>query len=197
VSLLDDLPNTSTQAATGLMHRAPRFVGPGDRVRGEPGAPLRFLLYGSLLDAETRRAYLVLRDGSRCSPHVSYAFRQSGPVVEGSFGMSIVIEAAAAQGMFWSMCDRVVDVSADPEDLVAHLMRLGLDLDQVRVDIMGGTGSARLRADADLRARAAAPEMPDVFLNGVPCTGADRSGSLEALVRSRAARVIPVGQRPW
>jgi hypothetical protein len=194
---MGDLSNAQPQAATGLMHRAPRFVGPGDRVRGEPGAPLRFLLYGSLLDAETRRAYTDLRHGSRCSPHVSYAFRQTGPVAEGSFGMSIVIEAAAAQGMFWSMCDRVVDVSADPEDLVAHLMRLCLDLDQVRVDIMGGTGSARLRSDADLRARAAAPETPNVFLNGLPCNVANRSGGLEGLVRSRAARTIPVGQRPW
>ncbi len=195
-------PATTTQAdvgrsAGGLEHRAPRLLGPGDRVRGESGASLKVLLYGSLADVTTRHAYRTLREATKGSPHVCFAMRHAGPVVSGSFHLPVAVEAAAAQGMYWAMCDRIVDVSADPDDLVAHLLWLCLDLDQARSDIMSSVGTARLRGDADLATRADPAPAPLLFLNGTICRPNRSTDELGSTVSGLVSRGMPLGQRPW
>ncbi len=187
-------------------YRAPRLVGPGDRIRGEPGAVLKVLLYGCLTDAETRLAYKTLSDAAHDSAHICFALRHADHSATARPGVCSAVEAAAEQGLFWAMCDRVAEVSSSPEDVVSHFLWLCLDVDRARADLMADVAETRLRADTQLAARADVSATPTVFVNGSPYERAEpgdesrevrpRSGAAGDAGRTTAVVTAPLRARP-
>jgi protein-disulfide isomerase len=91
-------------------------------------------------------------------------------------------EAAAAQGGFWPMHDRLYAARGrlGPEDLVGYAAELGLDAERVRAELRDGTHAARVQRDADGARAAGLTGTPAFYANGVLHDGSFDAGSLVA-----------------
>jgi protein-disulfide isomerase len=91
-------------------------------------------------------------------------------------------EAAAAQGAFWAMHDRLYAGRGHLrlEDLVGYAAELGLDADRVRAELADGTYAARVQRDADAAAAAGIRATPAFYANGERHDGAFDASSLVA-----------------
>ena len=102
-------------------------------------------------------------------------------------------EAAAAQGRFWEMHDRLLDHqgSLDPTDLVEHAEALGLDVDRFLDDLRHHAGGRRIADDVESAEQSGVAGTPTFFVNGRRHWGAyDAAGLTRAVKEARArARV--------
>jgi len=76
--------------------------------------------------------------------------------------------AAAAQGRFWPMHDRLFDVHGRVDRAAVELIAadLGLDLGRFRADLDAGTYRDRVRADAEAARHLGVAGTPTFFVNG-------------------------------
>jgi protein-disulfide isomerase len=79
-----------------------------------------------------------------------------------------VAEAAAAQGAFWQMHDRLFERQFALEDhnLLEYAADLGLDADRVRAELEGGTYRSRVKADVSSGIKSGVNGTPTFFING-------------------------------
>jgi hypothetical protein len=178
--------------------RTPYRLGDDDVVRGEPGAGLRAVLYADLDEPASRDLYRVLRAAAAVSPLVCFGVRllpvpAAPTAIRGSLP---AVHVARCQGMFWAMCDRIVDGRSDAEPLVDHLLSLRLDLDRARSDLMAGSWWSSAAADGELARSGGVDATPTVFLNGLAYEP-DGPERLAVHIERIVAHELPGGQRPW
>jgi Na+/H+ antiporter NhaA len=104
-------------------------------------------------------------------------------------------EAAAAQGKFWEMHDRLLDNQQDltPADFVRHAGDLGLDVDRFDDDLRRHVYEATVAQDVESADVSGATGTPTFFINGQRHYGAYDLDSLKAAIATartqlRAAR---------
>jgi len=139
-----------------------------DHVRGD--GPYELLLYGDYECPFTRRAMsFVAALEDRYGSELRFAFRHL-PIVQyhpHAERAAQAAEAAAAQGGFWPMHQRLFarpDELSD-EQLAAHAAAVGLDAEAVAADLAAERHLARVRVDADT-ARAAGIRGTPTFVVG-------------------------------
>ncbi len=100
-------------------------------------------------------------------------------------------EAAAEQGKFWEMHDRLLDHQDEllPLQLVAHAKELGLDAERFHNDLKKHLGAERVAADVDSADLSGVSGTPTFFVNGLRHYGAYDIESLKAVVKLARARV--------
>jgi protein-disulfide isomerase len=117
------------------------------------------------------RAYYVLKDlEQRAGNLVRFVFRNfplttMHPHAERA---AEAAEAAAAQGRFWEMHDRLFEnqQSLEAEDLQRYGATVGLDIPQFVRDLQEGRYLSRIREDFLSGARSGVNGTPTFFING-------------------------------
>jgi protein-disulfide isomerase len=103
-------------------------------------------------------------------------------------------EAAAAQGAFWPMHDKLL-VHQDelaPRDLVRYAADLELDVDRFREDLHRHEHAERVADDVGSADASGVAGTPSFFINGRRHQGAYDVTTLSAAVRAARARAAAV-----
>ncbi len=159
-------------------------------MRGE--GPLELVMYGDFQCPYCTAAQsIVARVLARLPGQVRFAFRhlpipEVHPQAEAAARAS---EAAAAQGAFWEMHDRLYAArgALDPQELEAYAGELGLDTAAVRAAVVDGAYGERVARDVDSARALGLRGTPTFFVNGELHDEAFDAGSLvEALTRAEA-----------
>ena len=101
-------------------------------------------------------------------------------------------EAAAEQGRFWEMYDRLYRHQTElaDEDLIRHARELGLDLDRFRASLGSRAHELRVRDDLASAAASGAQGTPTLFINGERYRGPlERDDIMAALARAAVSTV--------
>lgn len=95
-------------------------------------------------------------------------------------------EAAAAQGRFWDMHDRLFEgrPKLSERDLVAHAEALGLELENFTRELGGGTHRERVLSDLESGVRSGVPSTPRFYVDGVVHQGGSTVPELEWAIGS-------------
>jgi len=161
-------------------------LGPDDHVDGPADAVLELVMYGDFQCPYCVAAQsIVRRVRERLDGRLRFGFRhyplphhpQAQKAAEAS-------EAAAAQGAFWPMHDRlyVSRGRLSIDDMAGYAAELGLDAERVRAELSGDVHVARVARDAASAHAAGIPGTPAFFVNGALHEGSFDAGSLvEAL----------------
>lgn len=162
-----------------------------DHLRGPADAPVTVVEYGDLECPYCGQAESAVRELLAEQGDIRYVWRHL-PLTDVHPRAELAAEAseaAALQGAFWEMHDRLLDHQDElrPAELVAHATALGLDVERFRADMRARTGRERVAADVESADRSGVSGTPTFFVNGRRHHGAYDIGSLTADVT--AARV--------
>jgi protein-disulfide isomerase len=148
-----------------------------DHVRGgAPDAPYELLLYGDYECPFTRRAMgFVKALEQRYGSDLRFAYRHfplpdHHPHAQHAAEAS---EAAAAQGGFWDLHDRLFQRPEElsDEELAGHAAAVGLDPDRVRSELASGMHAERVREDVATATAAGIRGTPSFVVGGVRLQG--------------------------
>jgi protein-disulfide isomerase len=105
---------------------------------------------------------------------------------------ALAAEAAATQGAFWGMHDRLFEHQRElsDDDLLAHAEALGLDAARFEADLADPALAARVAADFRSGAGSGVPSTPRFFVNDVIHLG---SASFPELAETIEAQLAVVG----
>jgi NhaA family Na+:H+ antiporter len=182
--------------------RLQRDVDPArDHVRGSGGADaVTVVSYGDFLCPYCRRLIPVLaRLREAMGDRLVYVFRHfpSERAHPGAELVARAAEAAAKQGQFWPMHDRVYgrEPPITEQVLLDFARELGLDLDRFTADLRGDEARRAVEEDLEEGRANGVTGTPTLFVDGVRYDGAwDFYSLLEALERPVAARVQRAGR---
>jgi NhaA family Na+:H+ antiporter len=168
-----------------------------DHVRGRPASPdaIQVVGYQDFLCPYCRRlrgVYQRLRE--TLGDRLVYAFRHfpKEQVHPGAELAARAAEAAALQGRFFDMHDRLFDHEPPiaRDDVLAMARDLGLDVDRFAADLESDDVRARVAEDIEDGRNNGVTGTPTLFADGVRYDGAwDYHSLLESLERPVAARV--------
>jgi protein-disulfide isomerase len=165
-----------------------------DHIRGPEDAAVTLLEYGDFECPYCGQAEQVIRQllvdtGS----DVRYAWRHLplNDVHPSAQLAAEASEAAAAQGKFWEMHDRLLEHqdALIPADLVRYARELGLDLDRFKQDIRDHDHADRVLADVASADESGVAGTPTFFINGRRHYGVYDVDTLTEAVRSAKRRV--------
>ena len=175
----------SSLAVPGSEHR--------DHIRGLADARVTLVEYGDFECPYSGRAYRIVKDvQERMGEQLRFIFRNFPlttlhPHAEQA---AEAAEAAAAQGRFWEMHDRLFENQRNllNEDLSSYARALNLDLDAFDKDLAKHVRADRVHEDLMSGVRSGVDGTPTFFINGLRH---DDSYDLETLLQSvqRAAEV--------
>jgi Na+:H+ antiporter, NhaA family len=143
-----------------------------DHVRGPADASVTLVEYGDFQCPYCGEAYPVVRElQERFGDGLRFVFRHM-PLADlhpRAPAAARAAEAAAAQGRFWEMHDRLFEhqVELGDEDLRGHAAAIGLDLERFDRELSEGTHGARVDEDYASGVRSGTPSTPRFFINGV------------------------------
>lgn len=159
-------------------------VGEGDRVRGPIGAPLTLVEYGDYDCPYTMGAYRVVNGlRKRLGERMRFVYR-AFPLVEvhaHAQSSAEAAEAAAAQGRFWEMHDRLFEAHRKLEDadLLRYAAEVGLDAERFAEDLAEHAYEEKVSEQLESGLRSGVGGTPTFFVNGVRHEG---SHDLETLL---------------
>ena len=147
-------------------------VGKRDHVRGPADAAVTLVEYGDYECPHCGRAYPIVKAiQQRMGPKLRFAYRnfplrESHPHAEQA---AEAAEAAAAQGKFWEMHDRLFErqFALDGEYLIEYAGDLGLDVARFRKELTSGAYAPRVREDFRSGVLSGVNGTPTFFVNGV------------------------------
>jgi protein-disulfide isomerase len=141
-----------------------------DHIRGPLEAPVTVVEYGDFECPYCGQAEPTVRELLAERGDVRYVWRHLPlrdvhPRAEIAARAS---EAAAAQGAFWPLHDRLLDHQDElrPADLERHAADLGLDVERFRSDLHSPLLAERVAADLDSADRSGVSGTPTFFVNG-------------------------------
>jgi Na+:H+ antiporter, NhaA family len=162
-----------------------------DHVEGPAQAELELVMYGDFECPYCTAAYpIVKRVREMLGDRLIFAFRHFPlrdihPFAQGA---AEAAEAAAAQGAFWEMHDRLYEArgALRPDDLIAHAEALGLDADRVSDELDSSTHAQRVERDVESGVASGVPGTPGFFVAGRLHAGSFDAGSLIAALEAAA-----------
>ncbi len=101
-------------------------------------------------------------------------------------------EAAAEQGRFWEMHDRLYrrQTQLEDADLLRHARKIGLDVARFERELAARPHEVRIREDLASAAQSGAGGTPSLFINGELYQGSlDRDDVFAALARAAVAAI--------
>jgi Na+/H+ antiporter NhaA len=164
-----------------------------DHVRGPDSAPVTLVEYGDYQCPYCGQAEVVVRELlEEFGDELRYVWRHLplNDVHENAQMAAEATEAAAAQGAFWPMHDRLL-VSQDelsPHDLHRHADELGLDGERFWDELRRRTYAERVGEDVASADTSGVAGTPSFFINGRRHQGAYDIDTLSAAVRAARAR---------
>src|SRR5215211_7557558 len=163
-----------------------------DHVRGPADAPVTVVEYGDFECPFCGRAEPVVRELLREFGDVAYVWRHL-PLNDVHANAQLAAEAAegaAEQGAFWEMHDLLLENqdALDPNHLIDHVERLGLDGERFKAFLREHAGAARVAEDVDGADMSGFSGTPTFFVNGRRHHGAYDIATLSAAVRAAGAR---------
>jgi protein-disulfide isomerase len=169
-----------------------------DHMDGPERAQFELVMYGDFQCPHSAAAFpIVKRVREQVADRLLFAFRHFPlhdvhPLAQGA---AEVAEAAAAQGAFWPMHDRLYDARGRLErpDLVRYAGELGLDTDRVGTELDSGVHTPRVERDLHSAQASGVRGTPAFFTNGRLHEGAFDAGSLIAALQSTAERQTRLG----
>jgi protein-disulfide isomerase len=168
-------------------------VDPGrDHVRGPDDALVTVVEYGDFECPYCGQAEPVVRELLRDFGDVRYVWRHL-PLNDVHVNAQLAAEAseaAADQGAFWEMHDRLLEHqdALRPPDLIRHAGQLGLDVERFTSFLREHDGAARVAEDVDSADLSSVTGTPTFFVNGQRHYGAYDIATLSAAVRAAGAR---------
>jgi Na+/H+ antiporter NhaA len=166
-----------------------------DHVRGPLNAPVTLVEYGDFECPYCGQAEPVVRELVRTFGNdLRFVFRHL-PLVDVHDHAELAAEAAeaaATQGRFWEMHDRLMDNQASLiyPDLMRYAQELGLDVDRFGEDLRSRRYAARIHRDVYSADASGAAGTPTFFVNGRRHEGAhDIDGLAAAIERELAVGV--------
>jgi Na+/H+ antiporter NhaA len=171
-------------------------VDPGrDHVRGSDAAPVTLLEYGDYECSYCGQAEVVIRELlDSFGDELRYVWRHLplGDVHPNAQLAAEAAEAAAAQGAFWELHDRLLDEQDDltARRLARHAEELGLDVPRFWEDLRRGEHTSRVEADVASADTSGVAGTPTFFVNGRRHQGAYDVTGLTAAVRAARARAV-------
>lgn len=174
-------------------------VGERDHVRGPLDAPMVLVEYGDYDCPYTVRTYSTVKGLRRrfddLGLDLCFVFR-AFPLTELHEHAQIAAEAAeaaAAQGYFWQMHDRLFKARRRlaRDDILRYAREIGLDAEGVERferDLTGHTGASRVSEDLESGVLSGVQGTPTFFINGVRHDGAH---DLDTLLASLQGVSLP------
>jgi protein-disulfide isomerase len=167
-------------------------LGPDDHVAGREDVPHELVMYGDFQCPYCVAAQsIVRRVRERLDGRLRFAFRhmplrELHPLAQKAAEAS---EAAAEQGAFWPMHDRLYAARGrlSESELVGHAAALGLDAARVRAELDDGVHAERVDRDERSARAAGVQGTPAFFVNGALHEGAFDAGSLVAALEEPRA----------
>lgn len=143
-----------------------------DHVRGSAGAAVTLVAYSEAECRYCKEAHrTVERLRARFGDDLAYVVRHfPQPVVHAhAEDAAIAMEAAARQGRFWELHDRLITSERELEPSVVdkHVRSVGLDLERFTADRADDAVRERVRQDLASGARSGVNGTPTFYLNGV------------------------------
>jgi Na+/H+ antiporter NhaA/protein-disulfide isomerase len=164
-----------------------------DHVRGRPDASVTLLEYGDFECSYCGQAEPVIRELMAAEGNdLRYVWRHL-PLSDVHPNAQIAAEAAEAaaeQGSFWDMYDRLLSHQDElsPRDLKRHAEELGLDLERFGEELRQRRHAARVAADVASADASGVSGTPTFFVNGRRHQGVYDVDTLTAVVRGARAR---------
>ncbi|MFI5853039.1 Na+/H+ antiporter NhaA [Streptomyces parvulus] len=168
-----------------------------DHVRGPADAAVTLVEYGDFECPYCGRAEGVVRDLLGSETDVRYVWRHL-PLTDvhpHAQAAAEAAEAAARQGRFWDMHDRLLDRQDElgERDLLRHARELGLDMEVFREDLARRRGARRIAEDVDSADLSGVSGTPTFFVNGRRHHGAYDIGALKRAVEQARRRALAGG----
>jgi protein-disulfide isomerase len=155
-------------------------------VRGPSSAHVTIVEFGDYQCPYCTRAQATLRTIERAHPgDVRVAFVDSPlPLHQDARPMALAALAAASQGMFWPMHDRLLawTGSVDRTALDAAARGLGLDVARFDRDMDDPATAARLEAERAVATELGVKGTPTFFVNGHRMVGAQPAAAFERAI---------------
>jgi Na+:H+ antiporter, NhaA family len=155
-----------------------------DHVRGPADAPVTLVEYGDFQCPYCGDAYPVVQElVERFGERLRFVFRHM-PLADlhpRAPAAAEAAEAAAAQGHFWEMHDRLYEHQLELSDaeLREHAAAIGLDVERFDRDLNEGIHAARVGEDYASGVRSGTPSTPRFFVNNVMHLGSPSFPELE------------------
>ena len=170
-----------------------------DHIRGPLGAPVTVVEYADFECPYCGRAEPVIRELLAGAGDVRYVWRHLplNDVHPTAQLAAEAAEAAAAQGAFWEMHDRLLahqDPGLRVSDLMAYARELGLDEGRFADDLRRHAGAAHIARDVDGADLSGVTGTPTFFINGRRHYGVYDIAALTAAARAARARALLAGR---
>jgi len=163
-----------------------------DHIRGPVDAPVTVVEYGDFQCPFCGRAEGAVRELLADWGDVAYVWRHLplNDVHPYAQQAAEAAEAAAEQGKFWEMHDRLLDHQDELRipDIVRHARELGLDLERFEDDLRKHEGAGRIAEDVDSADLSGVTGTPSFFINGRRHYGAYDIETLTKAVKGARAR---------
>lgn len=165
-----------------------------DHLRGPEGAPVTLVEYADFECPYCGQAEPVIRELLAGAGDVRYVWRHLplNDVHPNAQLAAEASEAAADQGAFWEMHDRLLSHQGDLQfrDLVGYAEDLGLDVARFSRLLRTRAAAARVAEDLESADVSGVSGTPTFFVNGRRHHGAYNVASLTAAVRAAKARAL-------
>jgi Na+/H+ antiporter NhaA len=166
-----------------------------DRIRGSEAAPVTLVEYGDYQCPYCGQAEVVVRELLKSfGDDLRYVWRHLplGDVHPNAQLAAEAVEAAAAQGAFWEMHDRLLTHQDElsPADLQRHAREIGLDVDRFTEELRRREYVGRVEDDVASADASGVAGTPTFFINGSRHHGAYDVPTLTAAVRAARARAV-------
>jgi protein-disulfide isomerase len=165
-----------------------------DHIRGPAEAPVTLVEYGDFECPYCGQAETVIRELLADFGDLRYVWRHL-PLTDVHSHADLAAEAAeaaAAQGRFWDMHDRLLahQDSLTVRDLIGHAEELGLDIERFRGFLRKRKGAARVAEDVESADLSNVSGTPTFFINGRRHYGVYDLQTLSAEVKAARARAL-------
>jgi Na+/H+ antiporter NhaA len=165
-----------------------------DHIRGPMEADVTLLEYGDLECPYCGRAEPVIRELLAEVGNLRYAWRHLplSDVHPQAQLAAEATEAAALQGRFWDMHDRLITHQDELKvrQIVAHAEAIGLDMDEFRAALHKRKGAGHIAEDVESADLSGVSGTPSFFINGHRHQGAYDIDTLTKAVKLARARVV-------
>jgi formate-nitrite transporter family protein len=162
-----------------------------DHVDGPDRAELELVMYGDFQCPYCTAAFpIVQRVRDQLVGRLLFAFRhfplrEIHPDAERA---AEAAEAAAAQGAFWQMHDRMYESrgALSREDLISQATELGLDVDRFTTELDSEVHAPRVQRDVDSGLASGVTGTPSFFVGGRLLSGSFDAASLTVALEATA-----------